>query len=103
MHQGCLEILERKQGRTYLADQTRFTKVELGHMAGFVAAGDACPAAAVMAPFLPRGEEAVGVVDDALLEGQQRVPLVRPAARMGGDEEAAGYGGNGKEQDEPGD
>jgi hypothetical protein len=96
-------MLERKQGRTYLADQTCFTKVELGHMACFVAAGDACPAlAAVMVPFLPRGQDVVGVVD-ALFEGQQRVPLVRPAARMGNDEEAAGHGGNGKEQDEPGD
>jgi hypothetical protein len=74
-------MLERKQGSTYLADQTQATNVKLGHMAGFVAAGDACPAAAVMAPLLPRGENVMCVFDSSL-EGQQRVSLAWPAARM---------------------
>ena len=98
-------MLERKQGRTYLAEQPAETDVKLGDMAGFVAAGDARPAAAVMAQFLPRGEDAIGVVD-ALLQGQQRVPLAWPAALlrmcMCDDEEAAGHGCSGEEQGELG-
>jgi hypothetical protein len=69
-------------------------------MTGLIAAGDASPAAAVMALFLPRGEGVVGVVD-ALLESQQGVPLMRPAAhasRLGDDEEATGHGGSGEEE-----
>jgi hypothetical protein len=70
-------------------------------MPGFIAAGDACPAAAVMAQFLPRDEDPMGVID-ALLESQQRIPLARPAGRTGDDEEDAGHGCSGEEEDELG-
>lgn len=49
-------------------------------MAGRVVAGDAFPSAAILVPFLPRHEVVLGVVD-ALLEGQQGIPLARYAAR----------------------
>ena len=99
-------MLERKQGRTYLAEQIGATNVKLDHMAGFVAAGDAPPPATIFVPSLPRGEDVVGVVD-GLLEGHQCVPLMLQAARasrmgrlelpgMGGDRED----GRGEEQGE---
>jgi hypothetical protein len=47
--------------------------VKLEDMAGVVAAGDTSPAAAVSAA--PRGEEASGVICDALLEGEQCGPV----------------------------
>jgi hypothetical protein len=51
-------------------------------MAGLVAAGDAHPPAAVLPPSSPRREDAFRVAGDVFLEGQQRVPLVRQAARV---------------------
>jgi hypothetical protein len=123
-------MLQSKQGTTYLTNQGCGVTVDvvvgvaepkLDDMAGTVAAPDASPPAAVLLVvavatvwlLLPRVEDACWVAGDALLEGQQGVPLTWYAGRatvvssgvdgrllcMGRrhEEEAAG-GGGGEEQ-----
>ena len=85
-----LQILQRKQGRTYLAGQiwsegVSTSKSKLVDVASSVAASDASPPAAVLLVVAtvspPRAEDAVRVAGDAVLECQQGVPLVWYAAR----------------------
>jgi len=84
-------MFQIKQRRTYLADQACeilllvvVAEKKLEDMAGPVAAPDASPPAAVLlveaASSLPRCEDACRVLGDALLEGEQRIPLVPDAA-----------------------
>lgn len=91
------ETREGEERGAYPADERRSrvvpAVVELGsrwhvpeaerqHVPGVVAAPDASPPAAVfLASSLPRGHDAPWVAADAVLEGQQRVPLLGQAAR----------------------
>ena len=91
-------MLQSKQGTTYLANQGCGVTVDvvvgvaepkLDDMAGTAAAPDASPPAAILLAvtvatiwlLLPRVEDACWVAGDALLEGQQSVPLVWYAGR----------------------
>lgn len=81
-------MLQGEQGAANLAGHSclstiRVAEVELEDMAGEVAAPDTSPMAAAVFSRPPRREAARGVADDAFLEGQQRVPLVRHAGRAG--------------------
>jgi hypothetical protein len=64
---------------TYLANQRTASKLKLEDMAGVVAAHDTVPLTAVFATSLPQREVAPRIPDDASLEGQQGLPLVRYA------------------------
>ena len=80
-------MFQRKQRRTYLANQSfsaGVAKSKLVDVASPVAAPDASPPAAILLAVAtispPRAEEPCRVAGDAVLEGQQCIPLVREAA-----------------------
>ena len=102
-------MLQSKQRGTYLTNKSRstvndvvigVTKSKLEDMACAVAAPDASPSATVLLAvamiwLLPLVEDACRVAGDAVLEGQQGVPLVWYAGCAG-----IGVGMNGPEEDE---
>jgi len=104
-----LQVLQSKQRGTYLTNKScstvndvviGVTKSKLEDMACAVAAPDASPSATVLLAvamiwLLPQVEDACRVAGDAVLEGQQGVPLVWYAGCAG-----IGVGMSGHEEEE---
>jgi len=104
-----LQVLQSKQRGTYLTNKScstvndvviGVTKSKLEDMACAVAARDASPSATVLLAvamiwLLPQVEDACRVAGDAVLEGQQGVPLVWYAGCAG-----IGVGMSGHEEEE---
>jgi len=81
-------MFQSKQRRTYLANQScsGAWKSKLLDVASLVAAPDASPLAAILLAVAtispPRAEKPCRVASDAVLEGQQCVPLVRDRRQL---------------------